>query len=219
MRFARLASALGADDPAIRLAMLLTTETVRRPPTDLLNEDTQQILALKTDPFLAYRKCADRFSGEDPVQQMLLTDLCLELPSRFLPKVDRATMAMGLEARVPFLDETVARLAVNIPSRWKADGSQKKIVLRKALRGRVPDFILDGPKTGFGVPYQYWLRNQMFEFARDEVLDSGFSQRFGFERRKLESAFSEFRNEVRDWGPTLWKIFQMALWEKACKAI
>ena len=65
--------------------------------------------------------------------QMLLTDLTLQLPSQFLTKVDRATMAAGIEARVPLLDERVVRLAVNLPSIWKVKGTEKKLALRQSL--------------------------------------------------------------------------------------
>lgn len=215
-RFGRMLNAVGAEDPAVRMALLLTTETLHEPPTSLLHADAQIQLSSTTDPFLAYRHCAKRFGDVDPVQQMLLTDITLQLPSQFLAKVDRATMACGLEARVPLLDETVARLAVNLPADWKARGAQKKIVLRNALRGRVPDDILDGPKTGFGVPYQHWLRGALHNFARDAVLNQEFLQRFGFERRKLETAFTEHREGTRDRGFTLWKVFQLALWARNC---
>ena len=215
-RFERIVNAVGAADPALRMALLLTTETMGDPPTNMLETDARAHLAATTDPFLGYRHCATRFGDADPVQQMLLTDITLQLPSQFLAKVDRATMAFGLEARVPFLDETVARLAVQLPAKWKARGAQKKIVLRNALRGRVPDDILDGPKTGFGVPYQHWLKTSLYEFPRAAVLDPGFLGRFGFDRQKLESAFNEHRRGTRDRGFTLWKVLQLALWSKEC---
>lgn len=215
-RFSRMVGALGSRDPAMRMALLLTTETLTDPPSGLLKKEVGERLATATDPFLAYRRCAKRFDGTDPVRQMLLTDTVLELPSRFLAKVDRATMASGLEARVPYLDENVARLAVSLPADWKAKGAQKKVVLRNALRQRVPDAVLDGPKTGFGVPYRHWLRTSLFDFARGAVLDPGFLNRFGFEGRALESAFSEHRRGARDRGESLWKVFQLALWAREC---
>lgn len=214
-RFARMADALGAGSPEMRMALLLTTETLQDPPTKFFGVEARKRFAIETDPFLAYRNAARRFPNAEPVQQMLLTDIALELPSRFLAKVDRATMANGLESRVPFLDENVVRLAVNLPSKWKASGAQKKVVLRNALRGRVPDSILDGPKTGFGVPYEYWLKTSLFGFARDAVLDGGFIRRFGFDGKTLESAFVDCRQGAKDRASTLWKILQLALWAKA----
>ena len=213
-RMARLADAACQRDPALRMALLLTVETRQEPPTSLLEIGVRRQLEAAADPFLAYQNCAQRFCETDPVQQMLLTDMMLQLPSQFLAKVDRATMACGLEARVPLLDEKVAKLAVTIPVKWKVRGAEKKIILRRALRGRVPDHILDAPKTGFGVPYEHWLRGPLHSFARDAVLSREFSDRFGFERPKLEAAFEEHRRGLRDRGFTLWKVFQLALWAR-----
>ncbi|MBU4010873.1 MAG: asparagine synthase C-terminal domain-containing protein, partial [Proteobacteria bacterium] len=98
----------------------------------------------------------------------------------------------------------------------KANGSQKKIILRNAMRGRVPDNILDGPKTGFGVPYKRWLKTSLYDFARETVLDPIFLARLGFDRAKLEMAFSEHYRGIRDRGFTLWKVLQLALWSIEC---
>jgi len=215
-RLARIVMATGAESPAMRMALLLTTETLYDPPTSLLNVDAQNHLAATTDPFLGYRRCAQRFKEFSPVQQMLLTDISLQLPSQFLTKVDRATMACGLEARVPLLDEILASFAVPLPSEWKVCGRQKKIILRNAIRSWVPDDILDSPKTGFGVPYEYWLKGALYPFVCDTIFHSGFLDRFGFDRSKIEKAYKEHRQGTRDRGFTLWKIFQLALWSREC---
>jgi asparagine synthase (glutamine-hydrolysing) len=209
-----MAEAAGADDPAMRMALLLTMETLRDPPTGVLTPEARAQLERATDPFLAFRRCAIRFRDADPVNQMLLTDLSLQLPSQFLPKVDRATMAYGLEARVPLLDERVAEVAVALPSTLKVQGAGKKIILRNAMRSRLPADILDGPKTGFGVPYQYWLRHSLYDVARDAMLSSGFLNRFGLNRCVLDAALNEHRSGTRDRGFLLWKVFQLALWSR-----
>jgi asparagine synthase (glutamine-hydrolysing) len=209
---ARLGAAAGANDAGMRMALLLTVETLSDPPSSMLSADAQHHLVASTDPFLAYRRCASRFDGHDPIQQMLLTDITLQLPCQFLPKVDRATMAHGLEARVPLLDERVASLAVGLPSKLKVRGAEKKIVLRDAMRNWLPDAILDGPKTGFGVPFEYWIRDPLYEFARGAILDDGFINRFGFSRGNLEDALSHHHAGRQDRGFLLWKLLQLSLW-------
>jgi asparagine synthase (glutamine-hydrolysing) len=134
-RFARMADSVGNSDAAMRMAYLLTLETPKDSPEALFLPARRCDLSEKTDPFLAYRNAAVRFRHYDPVHQMLLTDLTVQLPSQFLTKVDRATMAAGIEARVPLLDERVAEIAVNMPSEWKANGTEKKVVLRESQRG------------------------------------------------------------------------------------
>lgn len=213
-RIARFAAAAGHHDPAMRMALLLTMESLRDPPTAMLADGARQSLERNTDPFAAYRRCASRFSNVEPVQQMLLTDISLQLPSQFLTKVDRATMANGIEARVPLLDEQIASFAVGLPTNLKVRGTEKKIVLRQAMRGRLPNDILDGPKTGFGVPYSEWLRSSLYEFARAAVLDVRFVERFRMDRAHLERTFDEHRSGRRDRGFLLWKMLQLALWSR-----
>jgi asparagine synthase (glutamine-hydrolysing) len=123
-------------------------------------------------------------------------------------------MAHGVEARVPLLDERVAALAVGLPATYKVRGAEKKIVLREALRGRLPDDILDAPKTGFGVPYEEWLRGALYGFASATLLDPNFISRFHIDRARLEKALQEHRARRRDRGFLLWKFFQLALWSK-----
>jgi asparagine synthase (glutamine-hydrolysing) len=147
-----------------------------------------------------------------------LTDISLQLPSQFLTKVDRATMAHGIEARVPLLDEGVVSLAIGLPTTLKVRGRQNKIVLRDAMRGRLPAEILDGPKTGFGVPYEEWLRGALHGFARAAILDTAFLERFGFDRTRLEGALAEHRSRRRDRGFLLWKLLQLALWSRQCSS-
>jgi asparagine synthase (glutamine-hydrolysing) len=213
-RLGRMSSALGQVDPAVRMALLLTVETLGASPYSMLTTDARRRLESVSDAFAAYRKCAKRFSAQDAVQQMLLTDITLQLPSQFLAKVDRATMAHGVEARVPLLDERVASLAIGLPSRLKVRGTQKKVVLRDAMRERLPADILDGPKTGFGVPYEEWLRGPLHEFARAAILDAKFVDRFSMDRTRLETALREHRVRSRDRGFLLWKLLQLSLWSR-----
>lgn len=213
-RLARMADAMSAD-PAMRMALLLTVETIADPPTSFLLPDAREYLRDATDPFLAFKRCDERFKAYEPVQRMLLTDLVLQLPSQFLAKVDRATMANGIEARVPLLDERIAELAVGLPSEWKVRRGSGKVVLRDAMRGRLPDDVLDGPKTGFGVPYHHWLRGGLHNFARDVILDESVCGRFGLDRSRLTRALAAHRDGSRDHGFVLWKYLQLGLWTRA----
>ncbi len=210
-RIARMADSVGHHDPALRMAFLLTTETQHNPPEALFLPERRRELAETTDPFVAYRYAAKRFQGHEPVQQMLLTDLTVQLPSQFLTKVDRATMAAGIEARVPLLDERVVRLAVSLPSIWKVKGSEKKVILRQSQRSRLPANILDGPKTGFGVPYEHWLRSSLYEFARERLLDRNFLNQFSLDGAAVERMLLQHKSRTVERGFMLWKLLQLAI--------
>ena len=212
-RLVRLAESVGCGDPARRMALLLTVETLQNPPESLFTQERQEHLASTTDPFRAYHQAAERFRGVEPVQQMMLTDLTLQVPSQFLTKVDRATMAAGIEARVPMLDEQVVRLALKLPSKWKVNGLQKKIVLRNSQRGRIPNEILDGPKTGFGVPYNNWIRTSLYEFTRGHLLDVNFLNRFMLQEKHIENLLQQHKQRKMDHSFLLWKLLQLAIWK------
>ena len=210
-RFARMADSVGHPDPALRMAFLLTIETLENPPETVFLSDRRRELAEITDPFVAYRHAAERFSNKDPVQQMLLTDITVQLPSQFLTKVDRSTMAAGIEARVPLLDEKVVRLAVNLPSIWKVKGTETKVVLRQSQRCRLPLDILDGPKLGFGVPYEHWLRTSLYEFTRERLLDRNFLHKYLLDEAVIERMLEEHKNRTVERGFMLWKLLQLSI--------
>ena len=208
-RLHRFLLALRPDDPAERMALLLTIETRERPPCGLLSDAWRQAVS-RTDPFAHYRSVARSLGDLDAVQRMIFTDVSILLPDTFLEKVDKATMAHGLEVRVPFLDAALADYALGLPAAYKASRREKKWILRRALRGVVPDDILDGPKTGFNVPFEYWLRTSLAGFLREVVLDHSVAHLF--QRQALERAIADHVNGTRDNGFLLWKMLQLGLW-------
>jgi asparagine synthase (glutamine-hydrolysing) len=210
-RGARFLNAVSQSDPAMRMALLLTVDSLQDPPTRIMSEQWRRHLA-EHDPFLRYKELDQRFSCLDPVQKMLYTDMSVVLPDTFFEKVDKSTMAQGIEVRVPFLDANLASYAIGLPSDLKVRGFQKKWILRRALRGVVPDRILDGKKTGFGVPYEYWLRGPLSQFMKSVLLDPRISSLGMFDKIEIERAISQHISGERNNGFLLWKALNLALW-------
>src|SRR5256885_7292421 len=102
-----------------------------------------------------------------------MLDVAVEpsLPGDLLVKMDIATMAYSLEARSPLLDHEFMEFAASLPPELKLHGFEKKIGLRGALRGWIPDEILDRPKMGFGVPLVDWFRGDLEGYVREVLLD------------------------------------------------
>jgi asparagine synthase (glutamine-hydrolysing) len=161
-----------------------------------------------------YREMFDRSQGWDPLNRMLHVDTRFYLPNDMLVKVDRMSMACSLEARVPFLDHRLVELAARIPPRIKFPGREKKGLLKRALRGTVPDAILDGPKKGFNVPIPLWLRGKLRPMA-DELLGSERQKRLGiFRPEAVDRLWREHRGGGRDHSFQIWGLLTFTLWHE-----
>ena len=210
-RRARFLRALTNADPAMRMAMLLTVETQVESPTRILSHDWRQAL-VPYDPFQRFRDFNKRLASLPPVQRMLYTDTGILLPDTFLEKVDKSTMSHGIEVRVPLLDRELTDYVMGLPASLKVRRGQKKWILRRALRGIVPDVVLDSPKTGFGVPYAYWLRNSLAGYMRSVLLDPSIIEKSIFDPKIVVNCIDEHTQGVRNHGFLLWKALNLALW-------
>jgi asparagine synthase (glutamine-hydrolysing) len=210
-RVLRMWEALGAPDP-LRMALLLTMDSERHLPGQILGADMRQRMQ-GVDPFRRYSDVLQALPPvTDDVQRMLWTDASILLPDTFLDKVDRSTMANSVEVRVPFLDIELAKYALRLPAEYKVQGRQRKRVLRQALRGIVPDEVLDRPKRGFGVPYGRWLRKNLHEFMQTYARESRAVSDGLLDGRRVAQLAEEHRRGRRDHGFLLWKALQLAIW-------
>jgi asparagine synthase (glutamine-hydrolysing) len=210
-RGARMADALGASDDGERFARLLTVDSPRYPPTAMLGAAWRARVEAH-DGFAAYRDCARRFTRGDAVDRMLLTDLTLLLPDTFLEKVDKSTMALGVEVRVPFLDAAVVDYALALPAAMRMPGGRAKGLLKDALAGVVPGEILNAPKRGFGVPFKAWvagpLRPLLLEVANSLPSRVQGALDVNWVRERLDDHVAG----RADHGFALWKALQLGLW-------
>jgi asparagine synthase (glutamine-hydrolysing) len=150
----------------------------------------------------------------DPIDRMLDVDQQTYLPGDLLTKMDIATMAYGLEARSPLLDQELIALGASLPARFKVRGREKKIALRAALRGVVPDEHIDRTKQGFQVPMAEWFRTDLRELARETLLGGGAGGR-GYLRQDVAAGLLE-RHLAReeDNSSLLWSMLSFELWHQ-----
>lgn len=209
----RTMRAFAEADPSMVMARLLTPEAPDRAPVRVFSKEAREQL-LQRNPFARYQELYHRFSTLDRVQAMLYTDTGIVLPDVFFEKVDKATMAHGIEVRVPMVDVRLASYVMGVPAAVKIRHGQLKHVLRTALRGVVPDSILDGRKTGFGVPFQHWLRHPLANYLRSVLLDDSTMELNLFDRNALERCIDEHIAGERDNGFLLYKLLNLALWSQ-----
>jgi asparagine synthase (glutamine-hydrolysing) len=151
-------------------------------------------------------------TATDLLDRMLDVDVNSYLPGDLLAKIDIATMAYSLEGRSPLLDHELMELAASLPSRLKAGRGQRKRILRSALRGWVPDEVLDAPKRGFELPVAQWFRGDLREYAHDMLLDPVATARGWCRERSVRQLLDEHSTGARDHGRGIWTLLMLELW-------
>jgi asparagine synthase (glutamine-hydrolysing) len=160
------------------------------------------------DALLPIRKRFESSAWEQtPLHWMTYLDLNLRLPELLLMRVDKMTMATSLEGRVPFLDHRFVEFALSIPTKVKLRNGELKYILKQAVRGVIPDDLIDRRKQGFGVPLQDWLFDRLGDSVR-RTLD-----RFCRETDLLDG--DEVRRYIdRGKGSKVWQLYNLALWHQ-----
>jgi asparagine synthase (glutamine-hydrolysing) len=148
------------------------------------------------------------------IDVMLDVDVQTYLPDDLLVKMDIATMASSLEARSPLLDHRLMEFAASLPAALKVRGREKKAVLRGALRGWVPDEILDAPKRGFRLPLGDWLRGELRGFARDVLLDRPAVDRGCFRPDYVRGLLDRHAAGLQDHSQGIWTLLMFELWHQ-----
>ena len=200
-----------AQDDATMMALLLTEETVESAPERVFAREWREEIE-RCDPFQRYTEVSDGIDADDAVQRMLYTDTQIILPDVFLEKVDRSTMAHGIEVRVPFLDADLTDFALRLPASAKLPGGARKGLLKTALRGILPSEILDRPKTGFSVPYKEWMCAALGDRLLALLDEPTVAQSGMFDRSEIRRRLFEHRGGRGRHGFLLYKLLVLALW-------
>jgi asparagine synthase (glutamine-hydrolysing) len=146
------------------------------------------------------------------VERLLDVDVQTYLPDDLLVKMDVATMAHSLEARSPLLDPAMMELAASLPPRMKLDGGTTKRIFKQAMRGWLPEGIVDREKMGFRIPFGDWLRGSLGRLARDVLLDPRALQRRLFREERVRAILTEHLDGSREHAYRIWTLLQLELW-------
>lgn len=158
---------------------------------------------------------ASMLSGpSSPLTRMINLELHYRLPELLLMRVDKMTMAHSLEARVPFLDHRLVESTLDLPTDWKIAGNRPKSMFKDAVRGMIPDEVIDRPKTGFGAPVSAWLRGQLGKLVEDEISRCPLFFDGWFYTNYIGKMFEAHRRGNGDFGACLWALYNLAIWHR-----
>jgi asparagine synthase (glutamine-hydrolysing) len=164
------------------------------------------------DPLAPHRARWAETAGAEPLARLQDVDLGLYLVDDLLVKTDRMSMAHSLEARVPFLDERVAALALALPTRAKVRGLAKKRLLRRAVEPLVPRAIARGRKRGFSIPAAAWLRGPLVPFAREVLAPSRLRAQGVLDPAAVGAVLDRHVAGREDLSRQLWGLMCLSLW-------
>jgi asparagine synthase (glutamine-hydrolysing) len=167
---------------------------------------------LDTDPFTPVKRWSSQAPRERGLREQYV-ELNTVLPDSVLMKVDKMSMACGLEVRPPFLDHRVVEFCYSLPSRAKLRGLTTKWLLKSAMRERLPPGIAMRAKQGFSIPMKNWIRGELATLTRDEVFSSSLIGEH-FRRQALERLWREHQERRHNHAHLFWTLLNLALWER-----
>ncbi len=167
------------------------------------------------DIYAQARQFAEECDNEDQVTRMQSVDTRLYLAEDILTKVDRASMAVSLEVRAPFLDPRVAEFAASLPANYKLRGHKTKYILKKAVHELLPPFVTKRGKKGFGVPVAEWLKVKLRPLARDLLSPERVRRAGVFNPDYIARLQDEHERGIANHRKLLWTLLMFELWHES----
>jgi asparagine synthase (glutamine-hydrolysing) len=186
----------------------------RRRDLDCLLTSEVQADLRTDDPLLPVYEHARRSTAQHDLNRVLYLDMKLYMESDILVKVDRASMANSLEVRVPLLNRVFADYVLGLPIDLKLKGFTRKYIFREAMRGRLPDEIIDREKHGFGMPISRWLRTDLRELAEDAFSEDRLKRDGLFEPGYVQDLLRNHLAGKQDNRKPLWTLLVFQLWHE-----
>jgi len=163
------------------------------------------------------RALLERMKPGQSIERFLDFDLRYSLPDGILYKVDRMSMAHAVEVRPPFLDDRIVDFAARLPQHFKIAGRDTKLVLRRLMRGKLPESVLNRPKVGFDIPIHEWFRGPLRQLLLDTLNEEALNSTRLFHAPAIHKLIGEHLERRANWGYHLWGLMTLMLWMKRWK--
>ncbi len=164
------------------------------------------------DIYAGPRKLLDLCDAQDEIERMQYLDMNYYMAEDILTKVDRASMAVSLETRAPFLDPRVGEFAASLPLEYKLKGNKGKYILKRAVEDLLPRSILTRPKKGFGIPIAAWIKGRLNPLMHDLLTPQRLNDQGLFEPAYVQKMISEHEKGVASHHKQLWTLLVFQLW-------
>ncbi|MDB5618896.1 asparagine synthase (glutamine-hydrolyzing) [Tardiphaga sp.] len=171
---------------------------------------------VRPDSFNVIKSFSDELGvsspGHDVLAGMVYNEFRLRLPELLLMRVDKISMSVSLEARVPFLDQELVDFSFDIPEEFKVKNGVSKYLLKKAVEGIIPDELIYRRKMGFDVPMIKWLKGEFGQRVEREILSSRMMDRGFFHVAYIREMFSDHRLGRANRAQQLWTLYNLTAW-------
>lgn len=174
---------------------------------------TENVLSKTSgDIYAGPRNLLDICDAQDEIERMQYLDMNFYMAEDILTKVDRASMAVSLETRAPFLDPRIGQFAASLPLYYKLRGNKGKYILKRSVEGLLPKSILSRSKKGFGIPIAEWLKGRLNPLLHEMLAPARLKDQGLFEPDHIQTLIAEHEKGVASHHKQLWTLLVFQLW-------